>query len=153
MAFVLNDRVKETSTTTGTGNIALGGAVAGFETFGSGIGNGNVTYYAMFHTTLGEFEVGVGTLDGSSANLVRTTILSSSNSDSAVNFSAGNKNIFCTQPASRAVFLDNSDTVALSSGVSATGNNLAVAGTVDGRDVGADGTKLDGIEALSLIHI
>ena len=47
MAFVLNDRVKETSTTTGTGNIALGGAVAGFETFGSGIGNGNVTYYAI----------------------------------------------------------------------------------------------------------
>ena len=48
MAFVLNDRVKETSTTTGTGNIALGGAVAGFETFGSGIGNGNVTYYECF---------------------------------------------------------------------------------------------------------
>ena len=147
MAFVLNDRVKETSTTTGTGAIALGGAVAGFETFGSGIGNGNVTYYAIFHTTLGEFEVGVGTLDGSSANLARTTILSSSNSDSAVNFSAGTKNIFCTQPAARAVFIDNADTVALSSGVSATGNNLAVAGTVDGRDVSADGTKLDGIEA------
>ena len=146
MAFVLNDRVKENSTTTGTGNIALGGAVAGFETFGTGIGNGNVTYYAIFHTTLGEFEVGVGTLDGSSANLVRTTVLSSSNSDNAVNFSAGTKNIFCTQPASRAVFKDNADKVALSSGITATGNNLAVAGTVDGRDVGADGTKLNTIE-------
>ena len=147
MAFVLNDRVKETTTTTGTGAIALGGAVAGFETFGSGIGNNNVTYYAIFHTTLGEFEVGVGTLDGSSANLTRTSVLSSSNSDNAVNFSAGTKQIFCTQPAARAVFIDNSDTVSLSSGVSATGNNLAVAGTVDGRDVSADGTKLDGIEA------
>ena len=146
MAFVLNDRVKETSTTTGTGAIALGGAVAGFETFGSGIGNNNVTYYAIFHTTLGEFEVGVGTLDGSSANLTRTSVLSSSNSDNAVNFSAGTKQIFCTQPAARAVFIDNSDTVSLSSGVSATGNNLAVAGTVDGRDVSTDGTKLDTVE-------
>ena len=108
MALVINDRVKETSTTTGTGAIALGGAVTGFETFAAGIGNSNTTYYAIFNTGTTEWEVGLGTLDGSSANLTRTTPISSSNSDSAVSFSAGTKDVFCTMPASKTVYLDNS---------------------------------------------
>ena len=83
MAFVINDRVKETTTTTGTGTFALGGAVQGFETFGAGIGNSNTTYYAIFNPGTAEFEVGLGTLDGDSSDLARTTVISSSNSDNA----------------------------------------------------------------------
>ena len=108
MALVINDRVKETSTTTGTGAIALGGAVSGFETFASGIGNSNTTYYAIHNQGTSEWEVGYGTLDGTSANLTRTTPISSSNSDSAVDFGAGTKDVFCTMPASKTVYLDNS---------------------------------------------
>jgi len=74
MALVINDRVKVTSTTTGTGAMALGAAVTGFETFAVGIGNNNTTYYCIFNQGTSEFEVGLGTLDGSSANLTRTTV-------------------------------------------------------------------------------
>ena len=108
MALVINDRVKETSTTTGTGAMALAGAVTGFETCGAGIGNSNTTYYCNFNTGTSEFEVGLGTLDGTSANLTRTTVISSSNSDAAVNFASGTKDVFCTLPASKSVFLDAS---------------------------------------------
>ena len=104
MAFVLNDRVKETTTTTGTGTINLGGAATGFETFVAGIGNSNVTYYCIAGQGTAEFEVGIGTVtDASPDTLSRTTILSSSNSDSAVNFSAGTKDVFCTLPASKTI--------------------------------------------------
>ena len=109
MALVLNDRVKETTTTTGTGTVNLAGAETGFDTFVAGIGNTNTTYYAIVHQTADEFEVGLGTVSDSSPDtLSRTTIISSSNSDSAVNFSAGTKDVFCTLPASKAVFLDGS---------------------------------------------
>ena len=109
MALVLNDRVKETTTSTGTGTINLAGAETGFETFVAGIGNSNTTYYAIVHTDANEFEVGLGTVtDASPDTLSRTTILSSTNSDSAVDFSAGTKNVFCTLPASKAVVVDGS---------------------------------------------
>ena len=108
MALVLNDRVKETSTTTGTGAIALGGAATGFETFAAGIGNSNTTYYAIYNQGTTQWEVGLGTLDGTSANLTRTTPISSSNSDAAVNFTSGTKDVFCTLPASKSVYLDAS---------------------------------------------
>lgn len=101
MAFILNDRVKETTTTTGTGAITLAGAVGGFETFSAGIGGSNTTYYAIKHQTANEFEVGFGTLNGGASTLTRTYIISSSNSDAAVDFSAGTKDIFCTMPASK----------------------------------------------------
>ena len=106
MALVINDRVKVTSTTTGTGAFALGSAVTGFETFAQGIGNNNTTYYCIFNQGTSEFEVGLGTLDGTSANLTRgsgATIFSSSNSDSVVDFSAGTKDVFCTLPASKTI--------------------------------------------------
>ena len=112
MALVINDRVKETTTTTGTGTISLGGAVTGFETFAAGIGYSNTVYYCIAHQDQAEFEVGLGTLDGDSSDLARTTIISSSNSDSAVDFSAGTKDVFCTIPASKMVFEDASDSVA-----------------------------------------
>ena len=110
MALVINDRVKVTSTTTGTGAMALGAAVTGFETFAQGIGNNNTTYYCIFNQGTTEFEVGLGTLDGTSANLTRTTVISSSNSDAAVNFTSGTKDVFCTLPASKSVYLDASGT-------------------------------------------
>ena len=114
MAFVLNDRVKETTTTTGTGTVNLAGAETGFESFVAGIGNSNTTYYAIVHQSLDEFEVGLGTItDASPDTLARTTVISSSNSDSAVNFSAGTKDVFCTLPASKAVVEDGSDNIAL----------------------------------------
>ena len=108
MALVINDRVKVTSTTTGTGAMALGSAVTGFETFAQGIGNNNTTYYCIFNQGTTEFEVGLGTLDGTSANLTRTTVISSSNGDAAVNFTSGTKDVFCTLPASKSVYLDAS---------------------------------------------
>ena len=114
MALVLNDRVKETSTTTGTGTFSLGGAVDGFESFVTGIANSNTTYYAAVNRDANEFEVGIGTVtDASPDTLARTTILSSSNSDSAVDFSAGTKDIFVTLPASKVAFEDASNDVTI----------------------------------------
>ena len=101
MAFILNDRVKETSTTTGTGAFTLAGAVSGFETFSAGIGGSNTTYYCIFHNGTTEFEVGFGTLNSGASTLTRTYIISSSNSDAAVDFSAGSKEVFCTVPGSK----------------------------------------------------
>ena len=104
MALVINDRVKETSTTTGTGTLNLAGAETGYESFVAGIGTGNTTYYAIELNSAGEYEVGIGTVtDATPDTLSRTTIISSSNSDAAVNFSAGTKNVFCTLPAKRTV--------------------------------------------------
>ena len=125
MALVLNDRVKETTTTTGTGTLTLAGAVTGFETFGTGVGNSNTTYYAVTLPGTAEFEVGLGTLSSDSSTIARTTVISSSNSDNAVNFSAGTKTIFCTLPASKAVFLD-------ASGNASVGADLSVGLTIEG---------------------
>ena len=114
MALVLNDRVKETTTTTGTGTINLAGAATNFETFVAGIGDGNTVYYAIVHQDQPEFEVGLGTVtDATPDTLSRTTILSSSNSDGLVSFSAGTKDVFCTLPASKTVFEDSSGQVGI----------------------------------------
>jgi len=137
MALVLNDRVKETTTTTGTGTLTLAGAVTGFETFGSGIGNSNTTYYAVTLPGTAEFEVGLGTLSSDSSTIARTTIISSSNSDSAVNFSAGTKTIFCTIPASKSVFLDASGNATLGADLS-IGDDLTVnGGVIELKNTGA----------------
>ena len=101
MAFILNDRVKETSTTTGTGAFTLGGAVSGFETFSAGIGGSNTTYYCIFRTGTTQFEIGFGTLNSGASTLTRTYIISSSNSDAVVDFGSGSKDVFCTVPGSK----------------------------------------------------
>ena len=104
MALVINDRVKETSTTTGTGTIDLAGAETGYESFVSGVGTTNTTYYAIELNSANEWEVGIGTVtDATPDTLSRDTIISSSNSDAAVNFSAGTKNVFCTLPAKKTI--------------------------------------------------
>jgi len=99
MAFALSDRVKETTTTTGTGSITLGGAATGYQTFNSGVGVGNTAYYCIAGQGTSEWEVGFGTLSASTT-LARTKIFASSNAGSAVNFSAGTKDVFVTFPAS-----------------------------------------------------
>ena len=104
MALVINDRVKETSTTTGTGTFNLAGAETGYESFVSGVGTGNTTYYAIELNSENEWEVGIGTVtSGSPDTLSRDTIISSSNSDAAVNFTSGTKNVFCTLPAKKTI--------------------------------------------------
>jgi hypothetical protein len=104
MALVINDRVKETSTTTGTGTFDLAGAETGYEGFVTGVGTGNTTYYAIELNSAGEWEVGIGTVtDAAPDTLSRDTIISSSNGDAAVNFSAGTKNVFCTLPAKKTI--------------------------------------------------
>jgi len=110
MALALKDRVKETTTTTGTGVYTLAGAETGFESFAE-VGDGNTTYYACTDGT--DFEVGIGTYTASGTTLTRTTILQSTNSDSAVSWSAGTKTIFVTQPAEKAVFADADNNVTL----------------------------------------
>jgi hypothetical protein len=106
MALVVKDRVQETSTTTGTGTFTLAGAVTGFQAF-SVIGDGNTTYYAIVGGA--EFEVGLGTYTSSGTTLSRDTILESSNGGTAVNFSAGTKNVFVTYPAEKSLYLDGSN--------------------------------------------
>jgi hypothetical protein len=100
MTIIVKDRVKETTTTTGTGTITLAGAVSGFQAF-SVIGDGNETFYTIAGG--GEFEVGIGTYTASGTTLSRDTVLESSNSGSLVNFSAGTKDVFVTYPAERTI--------------------------------------------------
>lgn len=107
MALVVKDRVKETTTTTGTGTYTLAGAVTGFQSFGV-IGNANTTYYSITNGT--DWEVGIGTYTASGTTLSRDTILESSNSGNAVNWGAGSKDIFVTYPAERAVYLNGAGT-------------------------------------------
>jgi hypothetical protein len=109
MALVLKDRVKETTTTTGTGSFSLAGAVTGYDSFGQ-IGNGNTTYYAIYLDGGSEWEVGIGTYTAPST-LSRDTILASSNSGNIVTFSAGQKTIWCDYPAGKAVYTDASGSI------------------------------------------
>jgi len=106
MALVIANRVKETTTTTGTGTVTLLGASTGFQSFAV-IGNANTTYYTIAAQTGTEWEVGIGTYTSSGTTLARTTVLSSSNSGSAVNFSAGTKDVFVTYPAEYSVSATN----------------------------------------------
>ena len=126
MALVVKDRVQETSTTTGTGTITLAGAVTGFQSF-SVIGNANTTYYAIVGGS--EWEVGLGTYTSSGTTLSRDTILESSNSGSAVNFSAGTKNVFVTYPAEKATYQDANGT-AIAPQLSASNGLVENANTV-----------------------
>ena len=120
MALVLADRVQETTTTTGTTDFALGGAVTGFQTFTAGVGNSNTCYYAALLPSTTEWEVGLGTLSSDGLTLARTTVYSSS-TGSKVSFSAGSKYVFVTYPAEKSVNLDASGNVSalgtVSSGV------------------------------------
>jgi hypothetical protein len=121
MALVVKDRVQEVSTTTGTGTFTLAGAVSGFQSF-SVIGNANTTYYAIVGGT--EWEVGLGTYTSSGTTLSRDTILESSNGGTAVNFSAGTKNVFVTYPAEESVYQDATGTAYAPQFAASNGLNL-----------------------------
>lgn len=105
MALVFKDRVKETSTTSGTGTLTLGGAVSGYQSF-SVIGDGNTTYYSIVDTITGDWETGIGTYTSSGTTLARTTVLESSNSNSAVNLAGNEVEVFVTYLADKAVSTD-----------------------------------------------
>jgi hypothetical protein len=131
MALVLNDRVYETSSSTGTGTFTLAGAPSSFQTFAAGIGASNTTYYAIQNTAANEFEVGLGTLDATGAILTRTTVYQSSNADAAVNFSAGTKNVFCTYPSGKSINYDAAGAVSLAD-TTFTGTVAVTPGTANG---------------------
>ena len=111
MAFVIADRVQETCAAPGTGTVSLLGAVTGFQTFSSGIGNNNSTYYCIADQGGANWEVGIGTYSSTGSTLTRDTILSSSNGGSATNFSSGTQSVFCTYPSEKSVNLDSSGNV------------------------------------------
>jgi hypothetical protein len=106
MPLVLADRVKETTTTAGTGTITLAGAVTGFQSF-SVIGNGNTTYYTISSSGGADWEIGIGTYTSSGTTLSRDTVLASSaGAPTKTDFPAGTKDVFVTYPAGKSVYLD-----------------------------------------------
>lgn len=160
MALVLADRVRETSTTTGTGTITLAGAVYGYQSF-SAVGNGNTTYYTIYDQTSGAWEVGIGTYTSSGTTLSRDTVLASSNAGTLVPFGAGTKDVFVDYPAGRSVYRDtaNAYTVqqafdALTANTANIGTATLTAGTVSttpstGNDI-ANKTYVDTIAAAGI---
>ena len=128
MAFVLADRVQETTTTTGTGTVTLAGASTGFQSFAA-VGNGNTTFYTIADSSGSNWEIGIGTYTSSGTTLSRDTVLSSSNSGSLVDFPAGTKNAFVTFPASSTLFALNNQTIT-SSYALPTGNNASAVGPI-----------------------
>ena len=141
MALVIADRVRETTTTTGTGTIALAGAVSNFETFTANLSNSDTTYYSIVDNTNGTFEVGLGTFTSSGTTLARTTVIASSNSNSAVNFGSGTKDVFITIPATKMIVKDASGNVSIDGDVTVSdGTNDFDVASHDGTN----GLKLGG---------
>jgi hypothetical protein len=124
MPLVVKDRVKETTTTVGTGTYTLAGAATGYQSF-SVIGNGNTTYYTVTNGT--DWEVGIGTYTSSGTTLSRDTILESSAGGTAINWSVGSKDVFVTYPAERAIYGSSSALAIPDPGT--TGNILTSNGT------------------------
>jgi hypothetical protein len=135
MAFVIADRVKETTTTTGTGTITLAGAVTNFETFTANLSNSDTTYYAIVDNTNNAFEVGLGTFTASGTTLARS-VIASSNSNNLVDFGAGTKEVFITIPASKMVVEDGS-------------NNVSIGGTVTATAFSGSGASLTGVDVVN----
>lgn len=136
MAHVAIDRVKETTTTTGTGAVTLAGAVTGFRSFsGAGVANGDTCFVCIVGGS--EWETSLGTYSSTGPTITRTTVLESSNNNAAVNFSAGTKEVFITMPASRNVGLDNTLVATMpeasSPGIPATGRVGIFGRSVAGR--------------------
>ena len=141
MALVIADRVRETTTTTGTGTIDLSGAVTNFETFTANLSNSDTTYYSIVDNTNGAFEVGLGTFTSSGTTLARTTVIASSNSNSAVNLGSGTKDVFITIPASKIIVKDASGNVSIDGDVTVSdGTNDFDVASHDGTN----GLKLGG---------
>lgn len=133
MALILADRIKENTTTTGTGTVVLGGAQTGYQSFAV-VGNGNTTYYTIADQVGSTWEVGIGTYYSGNVSLARTTILSSSNSGAVANFTAGTKDVFVTMPSETSA-LGGSGQAIIVNQANATANYTIAAGT-NGFSVG-----------------
>jgi hypothetical protein len=155
MAFVIADRVRETTTTTGTGSVTLAGAYISFQSFSAAIGNGNSTYYTISNSTANEWEVGIGTYTSGTNSLSRTTVLASSNAGSLVSFSAGTKDVFVTQPAERSLLVQSAGSGLFAGNAAFTANGLLYANATTTVTTGSvltfDGSQtiLNGAYALS----
>jgi len=141
MALVLADRIKETTTTTGTGTITLAGAATGYRSFAT-VGNGNTTYYTIAGQGTSEWEVGIGTYTSSGTTLSRTTVLASSNSGSLVNFSAGTKDVFVTYPAGKSVNLDANGGVTIAAPTSGAGLTVNASAATPTYNLGTTGATM-----------
>jgi hypothetical protein len=149
MALVIKDRVKEVTTTSGTGAVTLLGATTGYQSFTSAVGNGNTTYYAIVDNTTGDWEVGLGTYTTSTTSLSRDTVLSSSNSGSLVTFTSNSKDVFVTYPAGKGIYQDSIGNVGIGTTSPTTKLTISAntilpsAGAITGTglwQVGADAT-------------
>ena len=145
MAFVIADRVRETTTSFGTGSVTLAGAYTSFQTFSSAIGNGNNTYYTIASATSGEWEVGIGTYSLAGNSLSRDTVLASSASGAKVGFSVGTKDVFVTQPAERSLLINSTSNGLFGGGTAFTNNGVAYANSTSTLATGSaltfDGTN------------
>jgi hypothetical protein len=140
MALVVYDRVQETTTTSGTGSVTLGGAVAGFQSFAV-VGNGNTTFYCIVDTQAGTWEVGIGTYSTTGPTLARTTVLSNSSGTTSpitLSSSSNTKSVFVTYPSEKSVNLDASGNVtALGTITSAVWNGTTIPVAYGGTGVTA----------------
>lgn len=132
MAFAIADRVQETTTTQGTGTVVLAGAVTGYQSFAI-VGNANTTYYTIADQVGANWEVGIGTYYLGNTSLARTTILASSNANTAVNFGLGTKAVFVTYPAEKAIYSNDNNVTTVTNFVSA--NVLITGGTINGVSI------------------
>lgn len=139
MAFIIADRVKETTSVEGTGAVVLGGAIAGYQPF-SVIGNGNSTFYLISNLAGTIWEIGLGTYTASTNSLSRDTVLSSSNSNNPVNFAEGAKVVSLTQPAERAVYSVGSDIVAANGATLPNSSTTATSANTPNAIVARDGS-------------
>ena len=146
MALVVKDRVKETSTTTGTGTLTLAGAADGFQSFAA-VGDGNTTYYAIVSGN--DYEVGLGTYTASGTTLSRTTILESSNSGSALNLGAGTKDVFVTYPAEKSIYADSNDDVSVPADLTSVGGIISGAIFEHTHTIASNYTITSGNNAIS----
>lgn len=141
MAFRLVDRVRETTISPGTGTATLAGAALGYQSFSTGVGANNTTYYVIADQSGANWEVGYGTVGAGGTTLARTTVLSSSNAGSLVNFSSGTQDVWVDYPATKAVFQDSTGTVSvpvlLTTSTTSTTPNLSFNASNSGFSAGA----------------
>jgi hypothetical protein len=149
MAFVVKDRVKETTTTTGTGTITFAGAVVGFQSF-SVIGDGNTTYYSIVRGS--QFEVGIGTYTSSGTTLSRDVVLESSNSGNLVDFVAGEKEVFVTYPAEKAIYFNAADQLDVDN-LRLDGNTISSTNTDGNVVLDPNGTGSVDVSSAKIINV